>query len=219
MVKDKNTIVLYGSDHGAYSGTFGVPEKAPGICSEAVCRVPMIWYVPGVTEKGRVSRQLVENVDITPTLVSLCGLPPMDTVNGRDLSPLLKGEDTPIREIAVTENICSKALRWGPWRFVHYPRALYGSDVGELYNLENDPQSRRKIYITILALKPPWLNAEDSYWNGWLTPPALLPSGHHLGTLSHGSTPASYSQLAQDYKETSLIGIQDRIRHNELNYL
>ena len=26
-------------------------------------------------------------------------------------------------------------------------------------------------------------------------------------------------ELAQDYKETSLIGVEDRIRHNELNYL
>ena len=45
--KDSNTIMVYGTDHGAYEGTFGVPEKAPGICSEAVCRVPMLWYVPG----------------------------------------------------------------------------------------------------------------------------------------------------------------------------
>ena len=216
--KDKNTIVLYGSDHGAYSGTFGVPEKAPGICSEAVCRVPMIWYVPGVTKKGLASRQLVENVDITPTLVSLCGLPPMDTIDGRDLSPLLKGEDTPIREIAVTENICSKALRWGPWRFVHYPRALYGSDVGELYNLENDPLETQNLYhdpasqATVAECRRlllDWLGVSTRFVTLWPPPSQLKP----------WLTPASYSQLAQDYKETSLIGIQDRIRHNELNYL
>ena len=216
--KDKNTIVLYGSDHGAYSGTFGVPEKAPGICSEAVCRVPMIWYVPGVTEKGRVSRQLVENVDITPTLVSLCGLPPMDTVNGRDLSPLLKGDDKPIREVAVTENVWSKALRWGPWRFVHYPRALYGSDVGELYNLENDPNETQNLYHdpgsqTTVAecrrLLLEWLADSTRFVTLWPPPWHLKP------WLKRGS----YSELAQDYKETSLIGVEDRVRHNELNYL
>ncbi len=62
--KRENTIVIYGSDHGAYSGTYGIAEKAPGICSEAVCRVPMVWSVPRVTKKGFVSRQLVENIDI-----------------------------------------------------------------------------------------------------------------------------------------------------------
>ena len=50
--KRENTIIIYGSDHGAYSGTYGIAEKAPGICSEAVCRVPMIWSVPGVTQKA-----------------------------------------------------------------------------------------------------------------------------------------------------------------------
>ncbi len=43
--KRENTIIIYGSDHGAYSGTYGIAEKAPGICSEAVCRVPMVWSV------------------------------------------------------------------------------------------------------------------------------------------------------------------------------
>src|SRR5439155_23009378 len=37
------TVLIYASDHGGYSGTHGVPEKAPGICSEVVCRVPFFW--------------------------------------------------------------------------------------------------------------------------------------------------------------------------------
>ena len=216
--KDKNTIVLYGSDHGAYSGTFGVPEKAPGICSEAVCRVPMIWYVPGVTEKGLVSSQLVENVDITPTLVSLCGLPPMDTVDGHDLSPLLRGEDKPVREVAVTENVWSKGLRWGPWRFVHYPRSLFGADVGELYHLQNDPNETRNLYHVpgseqVVAqsrkLLLDWLGDSARYITLWPPPWSLRP----------WLTPNSYSQVAQDYKESNRAGVEDRILHDQLNYL
>ncbi len=99
---------------------------------------------PGVTQKAFVSRQLVENIDITPTLVSLCGLPPMDTVDGCDLTPLLKGwrhagpGDRRHRECV------EQRPRWGPWRFVYYPKALFGADVGELYNLENDPNETRE---------------------------------------------------------------------------
>ena len=88
----------------------------------------------------------MENIDITPTLLSLCNLPPLETTDGHDLTPLLKGKEKPLREVAVTENVWSKALRWGPWRFVHYPRALFGSDVGELYNLENDPNETQNLY-------------------------------------------------------------------------
>lgn len=216
--KDKNTIVIYGSDHGAYSGTFGIPEKAPGICSEAVCRVPMVWYVPGVTKAGTVSKQLVENVDITPTLVSLCRLPPMETVDGRDLSPLLKGEDRPIREVAVTENVWSKALRWGPWRFVHYPQALFGRDEGELYNLEVDPNETNNLYHDPASqgtvaegrkLVLQWLADSSRFVTAWPPPSQFKP----------WLRPGTYSRLAQDYKETNLVGIQDRIRNNELNYL
>ncbi len=119
--KADNTIIVYGTDHGGYAGTFGVPEKAPGICSEAVCRVPLLWYVPGVTKPGHVSHEFAENIDIAPTLISLCNLPPLETTDGHDLTPLLKGEDKPVRESALTENV-RYALRWGPWCSGNYPR-------------------------------------------------------------------------------------------------
>jgi choline-sulfatase/uncharacterized sulfatase len=143
-----NTIVVYGADHGCYHGIHGIEEKAPGICSDAVCRVPMIWRVPGVTQPGRVDERLIENVDITPTLASLCGLPPLDSTDGLDASRLLAGGDEPLHEIAVTENAWSKALRWGRWRFAHYqPETMNsGRDEGELYDLETDPNELRNLY-------------------------------------------------------------------------
>ena len=138
----------------------------------------------------------------------------MDTVNGHDLSPLLKGEDQAVREVAVTENVWSKALRWGPWRFVHYPRALFGADVGELYNLKDDPTETRNLYHDATAqntvaecrrLLLEWLIVTTRYVTV-LPPPSGLPPGF-------------FASLAHDYKESSLIGVQDRIRRNQLNYL
>ena len=143
----ENTIVVYGSDHGAYSGTHGVPEKAPGICSESVCRVPSVWRVPGVTRAGHVSRQLVENVDLAPTITALCGLPPMDTVDGKNLTGLLGGDDKPVRTVAVTENAWSKSIRWDDWRLVHYqPEMFGGRTFGELYNLRADPDETTNLF-------------------------------------------------------------------------
>jgi arylsulfatase len=145
----ENTIVIYGADHGAYHGIHGIEEKAPGICSEEVCRVPMIWRAPGVTPKGAVCSQLIENVDLAPTLTALCGLPPMDSVDGLDATPLLSGSRTPLHEIAVTENVYCKALRFGPWRYVHYPAhgAAGQAEFGELYNLESDPDERENLFF------------------------------------------------------------------------
>ena len=144
--KAANTIVIYTADHGGYEGQFGIAEKAPGICSESVCRIPHIWRVPSVTKAGHVSREFVENVDIASTIAALCGLDPMDATDGHDISGLLAGGSQAVREVAVTENVWSKALRWGPWRFVHYQPETFGKDVGELYNLEEDPDETRNLY-------------------------------------------------------------------------
>lgn len=144
-----DTIVIYGADHGAYHGIHGIEEKAPGICSDAVCHVPMIWRVPGMDSAGEVREQLTENVDMCPTLTSLCGLPPMETVDGLDASEILAGEqEDELREIAVTENAFNKALRWGKWRFVHYQSDLFeeDEDPGELYDMEADPLETNNLY-------------------------------------------------------------------------
>ena len=37
----ENTIVVYTSDHGDYATEHGIMEKAPGICSDAITRVPL----------------------------------------------------------------------------------------------------------------------------------------------------------------------------------
>jgi arylsulfatase A-like enzyme len=143
----ENTVLAYHSDHGCYHGIHGIEEKAPGICSDAVCRVPLILAGPGVKTAGQACASSVENIDVGPTLAALAGLPPMDWTDGTDLSPILRGETEAVKEIAVTENPWSKALRWGNWRFVYYPPELFEGEVtGELYNLAKDPDETRNLY-------------------------------------------------------------------------
>ncbi len=212
--KDANTIIVYGTDHGGYAGTFGIPEKAPGICSEAVCRVPMLWYVPGVTKPGYVCHDFAENIDITPTLISLCNLPPLETPDGHDLTPLLKGEDAPVRELAMTENVWSKALRWGPWRFVHYPKQLFGFDVGELYNLEKDPDETTNLYHEASA------QATLSECRRQLMEHLTLTTRYvTLLPAPAGLPRSSTARLAPDWKESNLVGVEERIRRHRVNYI
>ncbi|MEM6460259.1 MAG: sulfatase-like hydrolase/transferase, partial [Planctomycetota bacterium] len=139
-----NTIVIYGSDHGCYHGIHGIPEKAPGIGSDDIARVPLMIRVPGTSpsasKDGHVCDQLVENLDLAPTLAAACGVPELDWADGHDLAPLLRGEDTAIRDAAFTEHPLSKAVRFDHFRLTHYPDKLFGGDYrGELYDLAADP--------------------------------------------------------------------------------
>jgi choline-sulfatase/uncharacterized sulfatase len=141
-----NTVILVTADHGLYHGHFGIMEKAPGICSDAIGRVPSVWRIPGVAG-NRVVPGFFEHVDTPLAFCALAGLPPMDTVDGVDASPLLRGDVTAVKDVAVTEWPWSKALRWRNWRFVHYHREMYdGEDVGELYDIEADPDEQRNLY-------------------------------------------------------------------------
>ncbi|MEI6520052.1 MAG: sulfatase-like hydrolase/transferase [bacterium] len=210
-----NTIVIYGSDHGAYSGTFGVPEKAPGICSQAVCRVPYIWRVPGVTKGGHVSHQLVENIDLTPTITALCGLPAMETVDGKDISTLLSGDETSVRSVAVTENPWSKAIRWDEWRMVHYqPQMFGGEEFGELYNIRTDPNETTNLFDN--------LSYRDVVAEGrkrlleWLIDTTRVVSV--WPAVDWANKPYNYKTV-EDGKESNTAGPAYRAGINQLNYL
>jgi choline-sulfatase/uncharacterized sulfatase len=147
----ENTIVIYSSDHGEYACEHGSMEKAPGICSDAVTRIPMIWRCPGRFKAGHAARELVEAVDASRTLCSLAGLEPMETADGKDLSHLLRGEAGEVRKVAVTEFPWSKSVRKGRHRLVYYPREMFAEDYpagfGELYDLESDPWETRNLWF------------------------------------------------------------------------
>ena len=71
----ENTIVVYTSDHGDYATEHGIMEKAPGICSDAITRVPLIWRAPGRVEAGGSRQMTLSNWWISPnTLCSLAGI-------------------------------------------------------------------------------------------------------------------------------------------------
>ncbi len=144
---EESTIVIYTSDHGDFAGEHGIIEKAPGICADAITRIPSLWRWPGRFRAGHVCDQLVEAVDLAPTVLALAGLSPMETADGHDLGALLRGDNDPLRQVAVTENPWSKSLRTRKWRLVHYPPDLFpGQDAGELYDLENDPWEKHNLY-------------------------------------------------------------------------
>jgi len=148
---DEDTIVVYTSDHGDYACEHGNMEKAPGICSDAITRIPYIWRWPGRFKAGHVAGEIVETVDLSATVCSLAGLDPLRTADGKDISHLLRGEAGEVHRIGVTENPWAKSVRRGKYRYVYYPAQMfpqeYPEGFGELYDLEDDPWEMKNLFF------------------------------------------------------------------------
>ena len=84
----EDTIVVLISDHGYHLGDHFLWGKVT--LFESCARVPMIVRAPGRTTPGSSSGQLVELVDLVPTLAELCGLRPAERLDGRSLVLLIE---------------------------------------------------------------------------------------------------------------------------------
>ncbi|ELU00908.1 hypothetical protein CAPTEDRAFT_194100 [Capitella teleta] len=68
----ENTVVIFTADHGVHLGENGLWGKQSNF--EVNVRVPLLIDIPGVADPG-VSNQMVEMVDIFPTVIEAAGLP------------------------------------------------------------------------------------------------------------------------------------------------
>jgi arylsulfatase A-like enzyme len=97
-----DTIVAYLGDNGYMLGQHGRFEKH---CSyEGALRVPLILRWPGHLPEGKKVTDLVELVDLLPTLLDLVALPEPPDLHGRSLKALALGEPGATgHEIVVSE--------------------------------------------------------------------------------------------------------------------
>jgi arylsulfatase A-like enzyme len=84
-----NTIFIFTSDHGEMMGSHSVSPCTKQVAWDESARVPFLMRVPGVKEPRTVSTPLT-TPDILPTLLGLTGIDKPATLEGEDLSGLIK---------------------------------------------------------------------------------------------------------------------------------
>lgn len=128
-----NTIIVYAADNGLAIGSHGLLGKQD--LYEHSMKVPLIITGPGVPE-NKVSEALVYLYDLFPTLADLCGLPQPESVDGQDITPVIKGRADAVRTslFTVYRNTV-RAVRDKEWKLIRYPERHYT----QLFNLKNDP--------------------------------------------------------------------------------
>ena len=89
-----DTIVVLWSDHGYHLGEKEISGK--NTLWDRSTRVPLIIAGPELPAGGRCS-QPAELLDIYPTLVDLCDLPPRDDLEGHSLAPQVDNPSAPRR--------------------------------------------------------------------------------------------------------------------------
>ena len=140
---DKNTIIVFTSDHGFHMGEHGHWQKQT--LFENATRIPLIISTPNSTNKGLKSMSPVELIDLYPTLMDLTKINTPKHVVGKSLVPIMKNVNSSVRGSALTRwrngySIKTKRYRftiWGSNGELGYELYDHKNDKNELINLAN----------------------------------------------------------------------------------
>ena len=98
---DKNTIVVFTSDHGYHLGEKGHWQKQT--LYDRATKVPLIISGPGIKSDKKIINSPVELVDLYKTIMDLTGISIPAFVQGYSLKNALTSDTTPKRKSALSE--------------------------------------------------------------------------------------------------------------------
>ena len=171
-----NTLILFKSDNGGYSGDNRPLRGFKGMLYEGGLRVPWIVRWPGRVPAGSICATPVISTDCHPTLLEAAGLPPAlgSSLDGRSLIPLFEQKPGFDRDAIFfhypnyafhKKNRLGSAMRAGDFKLITYydngELELYrlSSDIGEEENLsQQHPEIVRRLKDKLDA----WLRQTDA---------------------------------------------------------
>lgn len=190
-----DTIVVLTADHGQALGENGVVGHGLSL-QETVLRVPLIVRDPRATRAPERVLGRVGLVDLTPTLLELAGLPPMDAVDGRSLAGALRGEPLSDRlyYAEMNEPLWDKdpteirrrdvAVYEGDLKAVHHRKGTRSYDLGDdplaARPLSDEARSGRVAELEALAAG---YHAKSADHSGRVRDPAVADELRALGYL------------------------------------
>ncbi|MCK5175609.1 MAG: sulfatase-like hydrolase/transferase, partial [Planctomycetes bacterium] len=171
---DKNTLVVFTSDHGEGMAQHRLARKQTAYESSA--RVPLMVSWPGhIPENKTDTTHLVTGMDLMPTFCDYAGIAPPANMRGKSLKPLLEGKSVPWRSYIVMEipTNAGRMVRTQRYKYITYlddpVEQLFDmqDDPGETVNLANSPK-----YASILDEHKKLLNQ----WEDRLDIPESVPN-------------------------------------------
>jgi len=141
---DQSTLVIYMGDNGFSWGEHGLIDKRH-FYEESV-KVPLLVRCPDLFQGDTTILNMVQNIDIAPTILASAGLEKPDYMPGESFLPLLAGESPNWRsriyyeyyweyDFPMTPTVYG--VRTDTFKFIRYHGVW---DQNELYNLIEDPE-------------------------------------------------------------------------------
>lgn len=187
----ENTLIVYMGDNGFALGEHGFYDKRDAF--ETSIRVPLLAWAPGAIQPGTVVTQMVQNIDIAPSLLEAARVPVPGNaprMDGRSFWPLLQGRPVPWRSHILYEYYwewnfpatpTTFALRTDRWKYISYHGVW---DHDGLYDLQTDPLERHNL-IQVPAFAEQATRLRDQLYHelgdsGGLQMPISPPAGEPL---------------------------------------
>jgi len=152
----ENTILVFTSDHGEMMGSHGrLPFRKQLVWNESI-HIPFLISYPGIGEnKGAKVKAPLTTPDILPTLLGLCGIDIPASLEGDNLSDLVRIPDPEADRAALIMNVTPFDVNWddAPYKGIRTSRYTYAvspdgqqilfddqEDIYQLNNLAGNPE-------------------------------------------------------------------------------
>lgn len=141
-----NTLIVFTADHGNMLGDLNRWFK--GAMYEGSTRIPLLMKAPAASpfaasfNRGAVVSNMVENIDVMPTLCEMAGVPlPSQGIQGRSMTKLVAGTEKDWKERVFAERT-TQMIRTPQYKLIRETRGKGGY---ELYDLTKDPLETNNI--------------------------------------------------------------------------
>lgn len=151
-----DTLVVVTSDHGEDMGEHGVYFNHGWTLFDPALHIPLIFSCPGHMPSGRRVEDLVQTIDVLPTILDMLDVAPGSSMEGMSLRGLLSGGKAPPNRYNLSKTTKTQtylrvnierdvtdlwALRTPEWKLVYYED---GSQKC-LLNMEKDPEEQSDV--------------------------------------------------------------------------